>query len=83
MPALIVPEAPASVQAPSPLVAGGSRMEVLSANGRRVIVDHDVDVHALLRIMRALETLRSSLSRQAFGCGWRRAILICAAAFRR
>jgi transposase len=33
-------------------------MEVMSANGRRVIVDRDVDVEALLRIMRGLETLR-------------------------
>lgn len=57
VPALIVPEAPASVHTPSPPVAGGGRMEVLSANGRRVIVDRDVDVDALLRIMRALETL--------------------------
>jgi transposase len=58
VPALIVAETPASVPAPSPPVAGGSRIEVLSANGRRVIVDRDVDVDALLRIMRALETLR-------------------------
>ncbi|ESY63174.1 hypothetical protein X743_33395 [Mesorhizobium sp. LNHC252B00] len=34
------------------------RIEVVSANGRRVIVDRDVDVEALLRIMRGLETLR-------------------------
>jgi transposase len=33
-------------------------MEVLSANGRRVIVHRDFDVEALLRIMRRLETLR-------------------------
>ncbi|MBB5539660.1 hypothetical protein GGD55_006410 [Rhizobium giardinii] len=33
-------------------------MEVVSANGRRVIVDRDVDVEALLRIMRGLEALR-------------------------
>jgi transposase len=32
-------------------------MEVVSANGRRVIVDGDVDVEALLRIIRGLETL--------------------------
>ncbi len=33
-------------------------MEVLSTNGRRVIVDREVDVDALLRILRGLETLR-------------------------
>jgi transposase len=33
-------------------------MEVLSANGRRVIVERDVDVDALLLILRGLETLR-------------------------
>ena len=37
--------------------AGLRRMEVVSANGRRVIVDRDVDVEALLRIIRGLETL--------------------------
>jgi transposase len=34
------------------------RIEVVALNGRRVIVDRDVDVDALLRIMRGLETLR-------------------------
>lgn len=34
------------------------RMEVVSANGRRVIVDRDVDVEALVRIVRGLEALR-------------------------
>ncbi len=33
-------------------------MEVVSANGRRVIVGRDVDVEALLRILRVLEALR-------------------------
>jgi transposase len=33
------------------------RMEVVSANGRRVIVDREVDVEALVGIIRALETL--------------------------
>lgn len=33
-------------------------MEVVSANGRRVIVDREVDVEALLRILRGLEALR-------------------------
>jgi transposase len=37
---------------------GNSQMEVVSANGRRVVVDCDVDVDTLLRIIRALETLR-------------------------
>ncbi|WP_092576221.1 IS66-like element accessory protein TnpA [Rhizobium lusitanum] len=34
------------------------RMEVVSANGRRVIVDREVDIEALVRIIRGLETLR-------------------------
>lgn len=58
VPALITPGVPAPVPTPSPTVAGSGRMEVLSANGRRVIVDRDVDVDALLRIMRGLEALR-------------------------
>ena len=33
-------------------------IEVVALNGRRVIVESDVDVDALLRIMRGLETLR-------------------------
>jgi transposase len=36
---------------------GLSRMEVVSANGRRVIVDRGVDVEVLLRIVSGLETL--------------------------
>ena len=35
-----------------------SRMEVVSANGRRVIVDGEVDVSKLVEIVRGLETLR-------------------------
>ena len=58
VPALITPEAPAPVAAASNPVIGQGRMEVMSANGRRVIVDRDVDVDALLRILRGLETLR-------------------------
>lgn len=58
MPALIMPDVPAPVPGPSNPVVGSGRMEVLSANGRRVIVDRDVDVDALLRILRGLETLR-------------------------
>jgi transposase len=54
VPALLVPEIePAAGSSP---LAG--RIEVVSANGRRVIVDRDVDIEALLRIMRGLETLR-------------------------
>ena len=34
------------------------RFEVVSANGRRVIVDRDVDIEVMLRIVRGLETLR-------------------------
>jgi transposase len=46
-----------TVAVPSPTTDRG-RMEVVSANGRRVIVGQDVDVNVLLRIMRGLETLR-------------------------
>ncbi|MBU1313741.1 MAG: IS66 family insertion sequence element accessory protein TnpB [Alphaproteobacteria bacterium] len=58
VPAVITPDVPAPVSAPSASVVGCGRMEVLSTNGRRVIVDREVDVDALLRILRALETLR-------------------------
>jgi transposase len=34
-----------------------SRIEIVSANGRRVIVDYDVDVERLLGIIRGLEKL--------------------------
>jgi hypothetical protein len=34
-----------------------SRIEIVSVNGRRVIVDCDVAVKTLLRIVRGLETL--------------------------
>lgn len=54
IPALLVPEiGPAAGSLPQT-----SRIEVVSANGHRVIVDRDVDVEALIRIMRGLETLR-------------------------
>ncbi|WP_186400853.1 transposase [Stappia sp. P2PMeth1] len=57
VPALVAPESP--VPAPVlPSLSAGGRMEVLSANGRRVIVDRDVDVDALLRIIQDLEALR-------------------------
>jgi len=35
-----------------------NRMEIVSANGRRVIVGPDVDVATLIRIVQGLETLR-------------------------
>jgi transposase len=38
--------------------AASGRMEVVTRNGRRVIVERDVDVEALLRIIQGLETLR-------------------------
>jgi transposase len=53
VPATIVPEQPAKGPEPA-----GGRMEVVSVNGRSVIVEPDVDVAALLRIIRGLESLR-------------------------
>src|ERR1700756_3351199 len=53
VPAMIMPEQPN--KGPEP--AGGG-MEGVSVNGRRVIVGSDVDVEALLRIIRGLESLR-------------------------
>ncbi len=50
---MIVPEQPKKGLEPA-----GGRMEVVSVNGRRVIVEPGVDVEVLLRIMRGLETLR-------------------------
>jgi len=60
VPALLVPEPGMAVaaRATKPSMAQGGLMEVVSANGRRVIVDRDVDVEALLRIVQGLETLR-------------------------
>ena len=57
VPALVVAEAP--MPAPVPLNSPSStgRMEIVIANGRRVVVDRDVDVDALLRIVRGLEGL--------------------------
>ena len=37
--------------------SGCGRIEIVSANGRRVLVDGDVEVEVLLRILRGLETL--------------------------
>ena len=55
VPAQVVPETspPGGVAA-----TGEGRMEIVSANGRRVMVGRDVDVAFLLRIVQALETLR-------------------------
>src|SRR3981081_1583510 len=52
VPAMIVPEQPEKGTG-----TGCRRIEIVIANGRRAIVDCDVDVETLLRIMRGLETL--------------------------
>ncbi|SSC66095.1 unnamed protein product [Ciceribacter selenitireducens ATCC BAA-1503] len=49
---------PAVTVAVPPPITDHGRMEVVSANGRRVIAGRHVDVEVLLRIMRGLETLR-------------------------
>lgn len=63
VPALVVPECTVPGEYSAPIAPtesrtpNSSRMEVVSANGRRVVVDQTVDVKALLRIIRGLETL--------------------------
>jgi len=52
VPAMIGTEPPATDRG-----SGCGRIEIVSANGRRVLVDSDVEVEALLRILRGLETL--------------------------
>lgn len=52
VPAVIVAERPTTR-----LGSDGGRIEIVAANGRRVIVDRGVDVEALLRIVAALERL--------------------------
>ena len=52
VPAVIVPEQPEKGTG-----TGCRRIEIVIGNGQRVIVDCDVDVETLLRIMRRLETL--------------------------
>ncbi|RWK79006.1 MAG: transposase [Mesorhizobium sp.] len=42
----------------SQAVSTGGRMEIVGANGRRVIVDRTVDVSVLMRILQGLEMLR-------------------------
>jgi transposase len=52
VPAIIVPKA----ATPTTAVAVRGCMEVMSANGRRVVVGPDVDTVALLRVLEALES---------------------------
>jgi transposase len=52
VPAMIVPELPDRDTG-----SGCGRIEIVSANGRRVLVDDGVQVEALLQILRGLETL--------------------------
>jgi transposase len=52
----VVVEASSPVAGP-PISSGAGRMEIVSLNGRRVIVDSDVDVSVLLCVVRGLETL--------------------------
>jgi len=56
VPARIVSEVQSPAERAAP--AANCTLEVVTANGRRVIVDRNVDVEVLLRIMRGLETLR-------------------------
>jgi len=56
VPAVVVPEASSSVAEP-PISSGAGRLEIVSLNGRRVIVDSDVDVSVLVCVVRGLETL--------------------------
>ena len=52
VPAIIVAEPPATGRG-----SGCGRIEIVSAKGRRVLVDGEVDVENLLRILRGLEAL--------------------------
>src|SRR5665213_3406265 len=52
VPAMIVPEPPEKNTG-----SGHGRIEIVSANGRRILVDGDGEVDALLRILRGLATL--------------------------
>ncbi|MCK1745280.1 transposase [Bradyrhizobium sp. 139] len=58
VPAQIVSEVEATAERAAAAATGTGTLEVVTANGRRVIVDRNVDVAVLLRIMRGLETLR-------------------------
>jgi transposase len=53
VPAVIMPSPPANKAS----AAACGRIEIIIANGRRVIVDGDVDVEPLLRLISGLETL--------------------------
>ena len=55
VPALVVPETSPQGERTT---TGSGRIEIVSATGRQVIVDRDVDMALLLRIIQALETLR-------------------------
>ncbi|MEO6382401.1 MAG: transposase [Nitrobacter sp.] len=52
----VVAEVSSPVAGP-PISSGAGRMEIVSLNGRRVIVDIGVDVAVLLCVVRGLETL--------------------------
>ena len=52
VPATITPEPLARAVEPV-----GGRIEIVSVNGRRIIVDRDADIGAVLRLVRGLEAL--------------------------
>ncbi len=52
VPATFTPEPPAQVVEPV-----GGRVEIVSANGRRIIFDCGADIGAVLRLVRGLEAL--------------------------
>jgi transposase len=52
VPAVVVPEAP------SQAVPASSRMEIVTRNGRRIVVDAGVDMAALERVLDLLERRR-------------------------
>ncbi|MGX5806358.1 hypothetical protein ACWGS9_35250 [Bradyrhizobium sp. Arg314] len=49
---------PSEVPVASQAVTAGDRIEIVGANGRRVIVDRIVDATVLMRILQGLEMLR-------------------------
>lgn len=51
VPAVVVPQSPAAAAPASP----SGRMEIVTSNGRRIIVDGGVDVAALRRVLDLLE----------------------------
>jgi transposase len=52
VPATIMPEASEKISK-----TGRGRIEIVSANGRRIIVDRDADIDAVLHLVRGLEAL--------------------------